>query len=284
MCQEGLAEAQSVAPIATNVVIDGAALVQMLKPGAAKTFEDYAHQVFIPYILSQLNTVSRLTLVWDSYVTDSLKSTARAKCGKGVRWRVIASAPIPGNWQSFLHTDLNKKELFSFLSKALVESFTHNSKELVVTDGEEGLGVPSQCDVCSLAPCNHEEADSRMMLHIAHAAQHGHQKILVCTVDTDVVVLAVMVAGRPSPEHEVSLAFGTGKNFRYLSAHQIAVSLGPEKSLALPMFHALTGCDTVSGFVGHGKKTAWSTWIVFPELTDALLELAHVPTEVTEQL
>ncbi len=79
------------------------------------------------------------------------------------------------------------------------------------------------------------------------------------------------------------LVFGTGKNFRYLSAHQIAASLGPEKSIALPMFHALTGCDTVSGFVGHGKKSAWSTWNSFPELTDALLELAHAPTEVTEQ-
>ena len=143
--------------------------------------------------------------------------------------------------------------------------------------------MPSQCDVCSLAPCNHEEADSHMMLHIAHATRHGRQKILVRTVDTDVVVLAVMVAGRLSPEHEVWLAFGTGKNFCYLSAYQIAVSRGPEKSLALPMFHALTSCDTVSGFVGHGKKTSWSTWNAFPELTDALLELAHVPTEVTEQ-
>ncbi len=35
--------------------------------------------------------------------------------------------------------------------------------------------------------------------------------------------------------------------------------VGPEKSIALPMFHALTGCNTVSGFVGHGKKSAWST-------------------------
>ena len=51
-----------------------------------------------------------------------------------------------------------------------------------------------------------------------------------------------------------------------------------------PYVPALTGCDTVSGFVGHGKQTAWSTWNAFPELTDALLELAHVPMEVTEQI
>ena len=49
------------------------------------------------------------------------------------------------------------------------------------------------------------------------------------------------------------------------------------------MFHALTGCDTVSAFVGHGKKTAWAAWNAFPELTNALLDLAHAPTEVSEQ-
>ena len=283
VCLEGLSEAQSEAPKVTNAVIDGAAIVQMLKPGAAETFEEYARQVFIPYISRQLHHVSRLDLVWDSYVVDTLKATARAKRGKGVRRRVVDSAPIPGNWQNFLRVDLNKKELFCFLSKALVESFKQDKKELVVTDGEQVLCVPPQCDIHSLSPCNHEEADSRMMLHVAHASQHGHQQILVRTVDTDVVVLAVMVAETLTAEHEVWLAFGTGKNFRYLAAHQMAACLGPEKSLALPMFHALTGCDTVSAFVGHGKKTAWATWNSFPELTNALLELAHAPTEIPEQ-
>ena len=70
-----------------------------------------------------------------------------------------------------------------------------------------------------------------------------------------------------------------GKNFRYLAAHKIAASLGSKKSLALPMFHALSGCDTVSAFVGHGKKTAWAVWSSFPDLTSALLELAHAPNE-----
>ena len=192
-CLENISEAQSISPTTTMVVIDRAALVQMLKPGASKNFKDYAHQVFIPYMLGQLHTASRLDLVWDSYIIDSLKSTARAKRGKGIRRRVVASAPIPGNWQSFLRTDLNKKELFSFLSKALVESFSHDSKEQIVTDCEVVLSVP-QHDRHSLAPCNHEESDSCMMLHVAHAERHGHHKILVFTADTDVVVLAVMVA------------------------------------------------------------------------------------------
>ena len=57
-------------------------------------------------------------------------------------------------------------------------------------------------------------------------------------------------------EYELWLAFETGKYFRYIAAHKTANRLGPEKSLALPMFHALTGCNTVYSFVGHGKKTA----------------------------
>ena len=165
-------------------------------------------------------------MVWDSYVADSLRATVRAKCGKGVRLRATDSAPIPGNWQNFLRVDLNKKELFVFLSKALFKSFCQDNKEVVVTEGDQILCIPPQEDTHLLAPCNHEEADRRMMLHVAHAAQHGHRQILVRTVDTDTVVLAVMVSATllTVAQIEVWIAFGTGKKFRYLAAHQIAVT------------------------------------------------------------
>ena len=103
-----------------------------------------------------------------------------------------------------------------------------------------------------------------MLLHASHASQHGHQKILIRTVDTDVVVLAVYIAQRLPTDNQLWLAFGTGKKFRYLAAHEMTAALGPQKALALPMFHALTGCDTVSSFAGHGKKAAWAVWAVLP--------------------
>ena len=81
---------------------------------------------------------------------------------------------------------------------------------------------------------------------------------MIQTVDTDVVVLAVAAAQGLKAGDELWLAFGTGKSFRYLAAHEISATLGPEKARALPVFHALTGCDTVSSFAGHGKKTAWA--------------------------
>ena len=285
VCLEVLSETQSEVPVVSTVVLDGGVIVQMLKPAAAvKCFAEYASQIFIPYILSQFQNASRVDLVWDRYLEDTLKGTTRAKRGKGVRRRVVGGALIPGNWKDFLRVDSNKTELYKFLSHALFDLFNHEEKQLVITDGESVLSKPSLDDLSSLSPCNHEEADSRMLLHASHAAHCGHHKVLIRTVDTDVVVLAVSVAQGLGSEYELWLAFGTSKHFRYIAAHKIANRLGSEKSQALPMFHALTGCDTVSSFVGHGKKTAWNTWSVLPELTGALVQLSCAPSDIPEDV
>ena len=112
-------------------------------------------------------------------------------------------------------------------------------------------------NMAMISPCTHEEADSRMILHIAHCAKTGYAKIIVKTVDSDVLVLAVSTVSALHQQYEhlqVWVEFGTGKHFKYIAAHEMSTSLGPHKSLSLPMFHALTGCDTVSRFAWRGKK------------------------------
>ena len=69
------------------LVLDGAAVVQMLNPGTAKTFQEYANNVFSSYVSSQLATTQRVDLVWDVYIADSLKSSTRkseAKAREGM--------------------------------------------------------------------------------------------------------------------------------------------------------------------------------------------------------
>ena len=46
-------------------------------------------------------------------------------------------------------------------------------------------------DVEYLQPCSHEEADTRILLHVAHCARQGLRKLVIRTVDTDVVVLEI---------------------------------------------------------------------------------------------
>ena len=58
----------------------------------------------------------------------------------------------------------------------------------------------------------------------------------------------------------------------------MAQKLGNNKCDALPAFHALTGCDTTSGFAGRGKRTAWSVLNKFEDVTPTLRALARTPT------
>ncbi|KAG7161153.1 hypothetical protein Hamer_G031327, partial [Homarus americanus] len=219
-------------------------------------FQEYSTAVFIPYIESQLEYRSRLDL--------------------GIRRCVTASGPLPSNWQNFLCYSDNKEELFSFLSEQVMQLVVKESKQLVVTDKTQVLTVPPRKDTANLAPCNHEEADTRMM-------EYGNRRILIRTVDTDVDILAVALENERSEVlDELWLTFGTGKNRHCITAHQIAKALGPEKSRALPVFHAITGCDTVYASAGHSKKAAWATWNAFPEVTTAFLSLASTPSELPD--
>ena len=59
--------------------------------------------------------------------------------------------------------------------------------------------------------------------------------------------------------------------------------MDPRKSAVLPIFHAFTGCDTVSAFGGRGGKTAWDTWNVYPEVTEAFEELTKMHGNLTEK-
>ena len=85
---------------------------------------------------------------------------------------------------------------------------------LRVTSACHTLSRPVQQVFSELDPCSHEEAETRMMLHVFHAANSGYYKIMIRTVDTDVVILAISFQQRQSVM-EFWVAFGTGKNLRY---------------------------------------------------------------------
>ena len=46
-----------------------------------------------------------------------------------------------------------------------------------------------------LTPCNHEELDTRVMLHAANAVSHGYQHILIIANDIDIILLGISFFG-----------------------------------------------------------------------------------------
>ena len=152
----------------------------------------------------------------------------------------------------------------------------------VISTADEDVISSTTIDKAGLAPCNHEEADTRIFVHARHASVNGMKKILIRTVDTDVVILAIAFAKRLKVE-ELWVAFGVGKQLRYVPIHKIAGSLTIQQCEGLPFFHALTGCDTVSYFSGKGKTTAFQAWKCYPEATEVFFALSLPQAMLSEQ-
>ena len=51
----------------------------MLSPKTARTFYVYFDAIFAPYAMKQLESVGRVDLVWDVYITNSLKQSAQER-------------------------------------------------------------------------------------------------------------------------------------------------------------------------------------------------------------
>ena len=276
-CLEKLSPGCQRHPTVDATLIDGAALVNMLKPSKeSRTFTDYVNVTYLPYIEAQLLSVQRVDIIWDIYVDNSLKASTRSKRGTGIRQRVEPGVKLPKNWPQFLKVDSNKVELFHYLAEqtGLVQ---YEWKCVLVT--KDSLVLSSSAQITdNISPCTHEEADTRLLLHAADCARQGLKKVLIRTVDTDVVVIAVSVFSRLNLD-ELWIAFGVGKYFKYIAVHSIVRALGPQKSSTLHVFHAFTGCDQTSAFLGRGKTTAWETWMAYEEVTMAFLSLSQSPTE-----
>jgi len=89
-------------------------------------------ELFVPYVTSELERSSRVDLVWDVCLKDSLKMTARENRGTGARRRVLPHVKLSSYWKNFLRNDDNKDELFQFLANASVSQDT-GDKVVILT-------------------------------------------------------------------------------------------------------------------------------------------------------
>jgi len=116
-CLEKVSDVKTETHVTTCTVTDGAAVVQMLKPAASKTFLRVCTTDLHLIMCTKLQTVRCLDLIWDTYLADTCKEgTRHAEPRGGCRshyTRKLAELPTSG-------VDSNKTELFRFFSAAVM--------------------------------------------------------------------------------------------------------------------------------------------------------------------
>ena len=190
-----------------------------------------------------------------------------------------------GNWERFIILEDNKASLAHFLSTEISESYSAPpGRELVINGGfKDTLKVwssdTSRQDIRELAS-DHEEADTRIVLHARDVAARGYKQVNILCRDTDVLVL--LLAHREQLCQEIWMFAGTSRQRRLHTSSQNPAFRGEEEvasgischywlSLraadAFPIFRrersddrkcvcgsqAITGCDTTSQFYSVGK-------------------------------
>ena len=194
---------------------------------------------------------------------------------------MTSSSKTPSDWRAFLRDSNNKTELFNYLADKISQMPSTNV--IIVTNGEDAVSNHPM-DTSGIAPCSHEEADTRMFVHARQAVEEGCQNVIVKANDTDVLVIAISVL--PTLQgiglQHLWLAFGQGRSLRWIPVHELLPSIGQQKSSGLLFFHAFTGCDVVSAFRGRGKKTAWQTWGVCDEVSAVFNKLSQYPLSVQD--
>lgn len=105
----------------------------------------------------------------------------------------------------------------------------------MTTCGPNVLCNQETSDTTLVEPCNHEEADTRIFVHVSDGVNKEMKMIMIHTVDADVLVLVHYIQEQQLHETiKLTVAFSTGTNFCYIAAH--AISQSWEQNGQIPTF------------------------------------------------
>ena len=195
----------------------------------------------------------QIDIVNDQYLRQSTKSGTRVIRADGevsqrVHIKSVDQKMLSGKeWEEFFHNGENKEDLI-----ALACSF-YKSEEgrelfripLVINSGEEVWKI-SRNTIEMLPRCNHEEADTRLVLHAAMSKSPA----VIVAKDTDVFILLAYAICHQGTPPSWYMKIDTNQ---FINIAMIYDSLGSEICSMLPQLHAITGCDTTAYKFNTGK-------------------------------
>lgn len=262
LLEDGIEFLQSLTGV-TAVIIDAMAMLQTITRIPEK-FSELA-DVVLNTVFILAGDAKRIDVVADQYPDISIKNTERSRRGREGQMEIKITSPTqlcPRQWKKAMSSGKSKTSLMNFFAQEWATNrFAEKigERSLYITHGCDctGITVANEGVVSTLMPdlqSNQEEADTRMFLHALHASSNGHSRVCIRSSDTDVEVLACY--HQEVIPADIIIASGTRNRVRLVSIPRIHEKLGSAVCQILPGLHAITGCDTVSAFVGKGKKKA----------------------------
>ena len=243
------------------------------------TFDDFARYIYGMIMLMSKN-YERCEIEADRYFEGSLKEETRNN-------REARGSKLIFNGTSLMAKDFSGNILANrFLAKKFVDFHKNSSQVLIVTLNDGICSIKEYVFTEELiAYCTVQEADARLIRHGINLSKQGYKNILIYKVDSDVLLLSTAYGNKmiENGTEFINVNLGTGLDAKTYDVIQLRDMIGHHRSLALPFFHAFTGCDATSSFYRYGKCKFWDTWIrEDPEVTNTFIELSNAPTEIRE--
>ena len=256
-------------PLNARWIVDNMAIMRVVKP--KKTYKQWLGSVMRYNTPPASSKPLSLEMVNDTYRQLSAKNGTRISRGeesRKVHFTGMEQNMLQGKeWMDIFHNISNKQDLISLFTSYLKNESIDLSQNMPVffTNKDETWRV-SQNALSRLPDCNHEEADTKMLVH----ALREDTDVVIVARDTDVLILMVYVYAKHHVKRNWYMKYAAGK---YANIGKIVAHLGVVVSLKLPHIHAITGCDTTSYFHGVGKMRVLNKCLKQPHLLSLLSNL-----------
>lgn len=183
------------------VIIDGMALVQKMKFMGATKFSEYS-DLLLRKVEVLFRSHDRVDIVFDRYDgRTSIKEGERQKRGATLGGEFIihsGETAVPKSWTAYMSNWKNKVNLQTYLVQdwtARMPNRMQGEKRLYIGGGgtDHSLTVmicPERISVVDGLRSDHEEADTRMIIHAGHAFK-SQSRVTIQSPDTDVFLLMI---------------------------------------------------------------------------------------------
>lgn len=173
-------------------IVDGIAYARQIK-SSGLTFDQFSTRL-LATIVNASSFASRLDIVFDVYLDNSIKDIERQKrsTGKMTVKKIISTAPIK-QWGQLLSSGefKNKLEPFILNDWKTKRNILKNSKAYVNDSSETWRFNKETMEICERLQSNQEEADTRILLHAKDANKNNYSDIVISSPDTDVFIIAL---------------------------------------------------------------------------------------------